>query len=537
MVKFFCVWMCSVLLLGSLFVMLLVLLVFVVDFMLVVEVFGLQLCVGSLMLIFVLVMVQCGQGSGIIVCVDIVLQVEGEVVQWVVIQFVDLLVCSGGLCFMFVQGKVVGKLGSICFEIILIFCDSGESYMLESIVQGVVVQVGNEIGLFYGVIIFVQFVIGGSNGVLLVVQIQDVLCFSWCGFMFDLVWYFQSLDEIKCVFDVMVVYKFNIFYWYLIDDQGWCMEIKCYLKLIDVGSCCLLVGDGGVDLVIGQEYLYCGFYMQEQICEVIVYVVKLYIQVILEIDVLGYVIVVIVVYLELGLINILLKLISEWGVFLNLFNVEDSIVIFFENVLEEVIVLFLVKYVYVGGDEVVKDQWEVFRQVQQCMCVLGIKDEMVMQSYIIKCLEIFLEEYDWCLIGWDEIFEGGLLLQVMVMLWQGIEGGLVVVCVGYDVVMLLVGYLYLDYLQMVLLNEFFGCLIQVNFGKLYNFEFVLVELVDDKCQYIFGLQVNMFIEYMCIYVCLQYNLFLCLVVVVEIGWSMLEYCDFCDFFVCLFVQL
>jgi N-acetyl-beta-hexosaminidase len=44
-------------------------------------------------------------------------------------------------------------------------------------------------------------------------------------------------------------------------------------------------------------------------------------------------------------------------------------------VLEEVIDLFPAKYVHVGGDEAVKDQWEASKQVQQRMRALGIKDE------------------------------------------------------------------------------------------------------------------------------------------------------------------
>ncbi|WP_251281076.1 family 20 glycosylhydrolase, partial [Enterobacter hormaechei] len=83
-------------------------------------------------------------------------------------------------------------------------------------------------------------------------------------------------------------------------------------------------------------------------------------------------------------------------------------VTFLENVLEEVIELFPSKYVHVGGDEAVKDQWEASSQVQQRMRALGINDEMAMQSHIIKRLETFLEEHDRRLIGWDEILEGGL---------------------------------------------------------------------------------------------------------------------------------
>jgi hexosaminidase len=145
------------------------------------------------------------------------------------------------------------------------FRDSGESYTLESTAQGVLIQAGNETGLFYGATTLAQLATGGSNGVLPAVQIQDAPRFSWRGFMLDSARHFQSLDEIKRVLDAMAAHKLNTFHWHLTDDQGWRMEIKRYPKLTDVGSCRLPAGDGGIDPVSGQEHPYCGFYTQDQI--------------------------------------------------------------------------------------------------------------------------------------------------------------------------------------------------------------------------------------------------------------------------------
>lgn len=48
------------------------------------------------------------------------------------------------------------------------------------------------------------------------------------------------------------------------------------------------------------------------------------------------------------------------------------------------------------------------------------------------------------MIGWDEILEGGLVLNVMVMSWWGEEGGLKFVEMGYEVIMMLNKYCYID---------------------------------------------------------------------------------------------
>lgn len=491
----------------------------------------------SLMLIPAPASVQRGQGSGITVRADTVLQAEGEAAQRVASQFADLLARSGGPRLARASGKAAGTSGSIRFQIVPTFRDSGESYTLESTAQGVLIQAGNETGLFYGATTLAQLATGGSNGVLPAVQIQDAPRFSWRGFMLDSARHFQSLDEIKRVLDAMAAHKLNTFHWHLTDDQGWRMEIKRYPKLTDVGSCRLPAGDGGIDPVTGKEHPYCGFYTQDQIREVIAYAAKLHIQVIPEIDVPGHATAAIAAYPELGTIDTPLKPISEWGVFPNLFNTEDSTVTFLENVLEEVIDLFPAKYVHVGGDEAVKDQWEASKQVQQRMRALGIKDEMAMQSHIIKRLETFLEEHDRRLIGWDEILEGGLPPQATVMSWQGTEGGLAAASAGHDVIMSPVGYLYLDYLQTASPNEPPGRPTQVNLGKLYNFEPVPAELAADKRGHILGLQANMFTEHTRSYARLQHNLFPRLAAVAETGWSTPEHRDFRDFLARLPSQL
>ena len=57
---------------------------------------------------------------------------------------------------------------------------------------------------------------------------------------------------------------------------------------------------------------------------------------------------------------------------------EDGTVTFLENVLEEVIQLFPAKYVHVGGDEAVKDQWEASAREQARMRQVG--------TYAMPCM-------------------------------------------------------------------------------------------------------------------------------------------------------
>lgn len=489
---------------------------------------------GSLMLIPAPASAHAGSGAAYTLTAETALRAQGDAAQRVAAQFAALLARSGGPQLALARGK--GSDG-IRFELSPKPAMGPESYTLHSDSTGVVVRAVDEAGLFYGAATLAQLATGGSNGRIPALRIEDGPRFSWRGFMLDSARHFQSLDEIKRVLDAMAAHKLNTFHWHLTDDQGWRMEIKRYPKLTDVASCRLPAGDGGTDPLTGQEHPYCGFYTQAQIREIIDYAAALHIQVIPEIDVPGHATAAIAAYPELGVLDTPLKPLSEWGVFPNLFNVEESTFVFLENVLEEVIELFPSRYVHVGGDEAVKDQWIASPRVQERMRELGAKDEMAMQSHVIKRLETFLETHDRQLIGWDEILEGGLPPQATVMSWRGTEGGLAAASAGHDVIMSPVTHLYLDYLQTASPNEPPGRPLQVNLAKVYHFEPVPAELAADKRHHILGLQANMFTEHTRNFARLQHNLFPRLAAVAETGWSRPERRDFRDFLARLPAQL
>ena len=489
---------------------------------------------GSLQLIPAPTRVQAGRHPAYTITAATPLRAQGEAARRVAQQFAGLLTRSGGPPLTPADGR--GKNG-INFILNGALGTGAEGYQLHSNGDGITVQAATETGLFYGAATLAQLATGGSEGVVPAVSIEDGPRFRWRGFMLDSARHFQSLDEIKQVIDAMAAHKLNTLHWHLTDDQGWRMEIKRYPRLTDIGSCRLPAGDAARDPVSGTERPYCGYYTQAQIREVVAYAGARHIQVIPEIDVPGHATAAIAAYPELGVLDTPLHPLSEWGVFPNLFNVEETTFVFLENVLEEVIDLFPARYVHVGGDEAVKDQWIASARVQQRMRELGAKDEMAMQSHVIKRLETFLEQHDRRLIGWDEILEGGLPPQATVMSWRGTEGGLAAASSGHDVVMSPVTHLYLDYLQTTSPNEPPGRPLQVDLAKVYGFEPVPAALPQDKRHHILGLQANLFTEHTRTYARLQHNLFPRLAAVAETGWSRPENRDFRDFLARLPAQL
>jgi len=489
---------------------------------------------GSLMLIPAPAKAERLAGAGYVVTAATPVRAQGPAAQRVATQFATLLRDSGGPAVTVGEGR--GKDG-IRFVLDATLKTGAEGYQLRSDARGATVQAATEAGLFYGAATLSQLLTGGSDGSLPALRIEDAPRFSWRGLMLDSARHFQSLDEIKQVLDAMAEQKLNTFHWHLTDDQGWRMEIKRYPKLTGIGSCRIPAGEAGRDPATGAERPYCGFYTQEQIREVIAYAAARHIQVIPEIDVPGHATAAIAAYPELGTIDTPLKPLSEWGVFPNLFNTDDSTLEFLENVLEEVIALFPARYVHVGGDEAVKVQWEASARVQARMREVGAGDEMEMQSHIIKRLETFLEKHDRRLIGWDEILEGGLPPEATVMSWRGTEGGLKAASEGHDVVMSPVTDMYMDYLQTNAENEPPGRPATIPLARVYGFEPVPDALAKDKQHHILGLQANMFTEHTRSYARLQHNLFPRLAAVAETGWSPRERRNYADFLARLPAQL
>ncbi|GAA2799808.1 hypothetical protein GCM10020219_083670 [Nonomuraea dietziae] len=64
---------------------------------------------------------------------------------------------------------------------------------------------------------------------------------------------------------------------------------------------------------------------------------------------------------------------TTWGVGVNVLNVEDATITFFENVFEEVLDLFPSPFICVGGDECRKDQWRESPSAQARMSELGLR--------------------------------------------------------------------------------------------------------------------------------------------------------------------
>lgn len=384
-----------------------------------------------------------------------------------------------------------------------------EAYSMDVTASSVVIQGATPAGVFYGiqtlrqllpVDIFRRAPVGNVQWTFPCLSIVDYPRFGWRGMHLDVVRHFMPKEFVEKYIDLIALYKFNRFHWHLTDDQGWRIEIKRYPRLTSVGGwrAQTLVGREPDDTA-GAAYdstRHGGFYTQDDIREVVAYAAARYITVIPEIEMPGHSQAAISAYPELGSTGQPVKVKEDWGVSPWILSPSDSTITFMENVLTEVMGLFPSKWIHTGGDEAVKDQWKASPFAQARIKALGLKDEDALQGWFTAQIDAFLHAHGRTLVGWDEILDGGLSPNAVVMSWRGIDGGIAAAQAGHDAVMAPGQYTYFDHYQSgdrdtepLAIGGF------LPLDSVYAYDPVPATLTPDQARHILGAQGQVWTEY------------------------------------------
>jgi len=383
---------------------------------------------------------------------------------------------------------------------------------------------GQPAGLFYGMQTLTQLLPLDLKPaiVLPALEITDRPRFGYRGVLLDVGRHSFPVTFLKKCLDLMAQYKINKFHWHLTDDQGWRIEIKKYPKLTDFGS-------RRKETTPDQNSPYVAYYTQEQIKDIVAYARARFITVIPEIEMPGHSGAALAAYPELACTPGPFEGDTTGGVVGNILCPKEETFTFLENVLTEVIALFPGPYVHIGGDEVPKEPWRQSAGAQAIMKREGLKDEDELQSYFVGRMEKFLTSKGKRTIGWDEILEGGLVPNAIVMSWRGESGGIDAVRQKHDAIMTPVDYCYFDYNQGDPKRE------PLNIGgflpleKVYSYNPIPKELKGEEQKYILGAQANLWTEYISAPEYLEYMVFPRLLALSEVAWSPLEGKDYADF--------
>lgn len=349
-----------------------------------------------------------------------------------------------------------------------------EGYHLLVTPKNITIQANEPAGLFYGVQTLVQLFpkeIESATKVKNIkweapcVSITDYPRFGWRGLMFDVARHFFTKEDVEKYIDQMVRYKFNLLHLHLTDDEGWRIEIKGLPKLTEVGAWNVKkVGYFGTFSPPADDAPrnYGGFYTQDDIKEIVQYAKERFVNILPEIDVPGHSLAAIVSYPELSCTPGSDKYhvrsgeeIMDWShgappialVDNTLCPANEKVYDFLDKVLTQVAQLFPFEYIHMGGDECPKNFWEKSDAVKALMQKEGLKTMEEVQSYFEKRLEKIVESKGKKFMGWDEILEGGLAPNAVVMSWRGMAGGVQAAKMGHDVVMSPTTFAYLDYMQ------------------------------------------------------------------------------------------
>lgn len=324
--------------------------------------------------------------------------------------------------------------------------------------------------------------------------------FGYRGMHLDVSRHFFAMDEIKRYIDYLFFYGFNKFHWHLTDDQGWRIEIKSYPRLQEISAYReeTLIGHYNDQPHQFDGKKYGGYYTQEEVKEIVQYAHNKGIEVIPEIEMPGHSRAAIAAYPELTCHSSdnEYTVATKWGVFSEIYCPTQKTFAFLEDVLDEVITLFPSKYIHIGGDEAPKTIWQKSAFCQQLMKREKLKDEMSLQSYFIKRIEAYLNGKGKIIIGWDEILEGGLAPNAIVMSWRGMEGGIEAAKEGHKVIMTPTSHCYFDYYQSERDSEPLAIGGYLPLRKVYDFEPIPEDLPEDKKTMIWGAQGNVWTEYM-----------------------------------------
>jgi len=361
-------------------------------------------------------------------------------------------------------------------------------------------------------------------------QIVDAPRFAYRGNMFDVSRSFFDKNYMMRHLEFLAYHKINKFHWHLTDDNGWRIEIKKYPKLTQVGAW------RGKNEALEPAYntgadSYGGFYTQDEIREIVKFAADRNIEIIPEIDLPGHSKSAAVSYPEL-VCNSEEELLSVQGETKNVFCVgNEKNYKMLDNIFKELAALFPGRYLNIGGDEVVMENWKHCPDCQKLMKKMGYTSEEQLMGYFVERLEKIVEKHGKTMAGWEDIaVSDELNKKDLVAVWHGKNVAQRVLDAGFPIVMMNCSHLYFDMKQTRAERGHTWAAI-ISPETAYSFDpYSDLDLTEEKKARILGIQGALWTEMLYFPPHFaEYQLFPRLCAMAEVGWTPQEQRCYADF--------
>ena len=377
-------------------------------------------------------------------------------------------------------------------------------------------------GALYGFMTLVQLCAGSDN--FNAVIVNDAPKYNWRGFMLDCSRHFWSVDKLKQILDYMASIKMNVFHWHLADDQGWRIEIKKYPLLTEKGA----IRKGTQYSVVHARDKYSTynegeygrglFYTQDDAREIVRYAADRNIMVVPEIDVPGHATAAVACYPEISCDNRIVEVEPHFGIFKNnLCCAKKESYDFIKTVIDELCEIFPAPYFHIGGDEVESEQWDNCPDCQALMKKEGLSNHVALHGYFNNILVEHLKTKGKCAIGWNEIISDNMDASAIPQVWttRGTEKAIEWSQTRGPVVLTQYNYMYSDMAYAV-----------IPLSKTYNYSPYFEGFEDEN---ILGVEMPQWCEYIPTEEKFDFQTFVRLLAVSEVGWTDVRNKHFEDF--------
>jgi hexosaminidase len=363
------------------------------------------------------------------------------------------------------------------------------------------------------------------------VRIEDAPRFAYRGVMLDVARHFFDCALLEKYVELLAMYKMNVLHLHLTDDQGWRIEIKKHPRLTEIGAWRkeTLIGHADKKPYRYDGTRHGGFYPQAELRDLVRFAAERGVTLVPEIDLPGHALAALASYPELGCGQGPFEVSPRWGILDPIYCPREETFRFLGDVLAEVMDVFPGPYVHVGGDEAVKTRWKSCDVARALMKREGLGDVEQLQAYFIGRMSTFVRARGRRLIGWDEILEGGLVPDAVVMSWRGVDGGVRAVEQGHEVVMSPHTHCYLDHYQADPDNEPLAIGGHTPVSQVYAFEPIVPGIEAAREKLVLGAQVNLWTEYVPTSEHLEYMLCPRMQALAEVVWSPREARSWDDF--------